>query len=48
MGDVHLMESTIYDIRKKIEWDNKNVHDFEMEKAQRIGKLKKAKERRAY
>jgi predicted transposase YdaD len=32
-----MMERTIYDIRQKIEWDNKNVHDFEIEEAQEKG-----------
>lgn len=36
------MERTIYDIRQKIEWDNKNVHDFEIEEAE-LKAEKKAK-----
>jgi hypothetical protein len=32
-----MMERTIYDIRQKIVWDNKNVHDFEIEEAQEKG-----------
>jgi len=32
-----VMERTIEEIRQKIEWDNKNVHDFAMEEAERKG-----------